>query len=95
MDRPMYVPGLTTTTDCLPEVAAWSPDGRMVLVGDALGTLHFLDVQRRAIVLSQTIKTDRNPMATPGSPGRRAFAGLAFVCVPACAVVPFTHPGGR
>ncbi len=49
----------------------WSPDGAFIVVGDALGTVHFLDVASRSVVLSQQIRAPR-----PGGP---VFVGIAFM----------------
>ena len=59
----------------------WSPDGSVLIIGDALGTLHFFDVRARTMLLSRAI---RAPGVSAGpttslADGRQAFAAIEFV----------------
>jgi hypothetical protein len=49
----LYLP--IPPSDCLPEVAVWSPDGSFLIIGDRLGAIHFLDVVSQMLVFSQEI----------------------------------------
>lgn len=54
----------------------WSPDGSFIVVGDALGTVHFLDVVSRSVVFSQQIQPKT------ATPAHKTFVGMSFMCVP-------------
>ena len=41
--------------DCKAEVATWDPEGSFLVIGDSLGTVHFLDAVTKALVFSQEI----------------------------------------
>lgn len=69
-----YVP--TTRAECRGEVACWSHEGSLLVVGDCQGTAHFIDLQTTTILFS-------TQLGAPAA-GRRAFASMAFVPQDGC-----------
>ena len=41
--------------DCTTELAAFNKDGKFLIVGDRLGTVHFIHVESRSVVFSQAL----------------------------------------
>ena len=69
-------------------MATWDAEGSFLVIGDSLGTLHFLDVVNRSLVFSQQISKppqqqmgddSDTTMANPSASSAAAAAARAFV----------------
>ena len=78
-------------------MATWDPEGSFLVIGDSLGTVHFLDAVTKALVFSQEISRPNEVHIDEGedddghSSSSLSSAGATRMFVSICFALVFNH----